>query len=185
MKKLLCLALFLVAAFSLSAQNADAEKDEKNKDKKEKEKGSFWDNVYYTGGGTFNVSNQVTQIGASPTLGYNFNQFFSVGLGLSYQYLDYRQLDFDTHAFGTRSFLRGRLPNNILISAEYEGLSLETNTTGEREWRQAFLAGGGYSARLGNNLSINILMLYNLNFGQNDALYADEFVPRVDVAYNF
>lgn len=175
--------LFFVLAlttFQAFGQNdlSSSEEDEP------KEKLPLGERLYYSGGLGFNANNQLIQISLSPNLGYKFNEVFSMGLGLSYQWIKFRVQDVNTNNFGGKVFARGKLPANILAAAEYEGMSFE-NFDRTRSLYKAALIGGGYHMKSGGKASINIFLYYNLNYSDRDALYSDQFVPKIEIAYNF
>ncbi|MGB0522934.1 MAG: hypothetical protein ACPGJS_08230 [Flammeovirgaceae bacterium] len=173
------LVLFLaLTTFQAYGQNSatDTETD--------KEKVPLGERLYYSGGLDFNVTNQYLLLGVSPNVGYKFNEIFSMGLGATYQWFNFRLVEGSSHNFGGRVFARGKLPVNILLAAEYERVSFE-DPFGIRSWRQAGLAGLGYHIPQNEVISLNIFLYYNLSYNQVDDLYGTEFVPRIEIAYNF
>src|SRR5690606_11778981 len=93
MVKTLIIALFLSHALSVhvSAQIAP------NTQKQHK---PFWENVSFGGGLGLNFGNGFFYGSISPSAIYNFNQYFSSGLGLSYAYLDDKRNDYRLSAYG-------------------------------------------------------------------------------------
>ena len=155
--------------------------------------------LYYSGGVDFQLGN-ATIIGLYPIAGYKFNKILSAGLGLSYQYAKYRAGTYlingiprsvggnpeGQHTYGGKLFGRAKTPIDVFGHIEWETLNTAIpGLRNERRWFDAVLIGAGYSARMGGKSSINLMMLYNLNRSSNEALYQDEFVPRVEFSYNF
>ena len=171
------LVLLTLTTFHAFGQD-DSSSDE------EKEKIPLGERLYYSGGVGFNANSQYFTLSFSPNVGYKFNEILSVGVGASYQWFKFRTPDFSTHNYGWKAFTRGKLPGNILLAVEYESVSFELSN-GERDWRTAGLAGLGYHIPQNDVVSINFFLYYNLNYNNRDALYSDQLVPRIEIAYNF
>ncbi len=189
MKKLIYLIFALLFSFSILAQDnlsAGSEDDEKP----EKERIPLKEKIYYslTPGFNYSSSNrfgEFYQLSLSGSIGYKFTNFLSAGVGLNYLYEKNSTFDFSTNAYGGRAFLRGKTQQGIVGSVEYDTYLISTSAGAEEQWLRSALIGGGYSQQLNNGLSMNILLFYNLTFQAENDFYRTEFVPRIEVLYNF
>jgi len=60
----------------------------------------FWKNVQFGGGIGLNIGSGFTNISIAPTGIYPLNDYFSVGLGLQYNYLNQKDLFFRSSQYG-------------------------------------------------------------------------------------
>lgn len=128
-----------------------------------------------------------TYIDVAPMLGYHVSDRFSVGLGPHYIYQAQKATawypqSYQTHLYGVKGFARFALithaeeflPINLFsdlfVHVEYEGMSLEKAyyyapafPEDGRFIYQGFLAGIGFSQRLGMFNSVSVMVLWNLN----------------------
>ena len=122
------------------------------------DKGSF-----FTGGSLGMQFGTSTFIDISPQLGYFATKKFAIGVGATYQYMSY---NVSTNIYGGRLFARYYLFPRIFAHAEYEMLNLEkfdyAYVGSPRVNVESFLVGGGYREQMGDRLSFNIMLLYNL-----------------------
>ena len=129
---------------------------------------TFRDRVYFGGGGTFQLDSRIFVIGASPIVGYMVTPKFSSGLGVTYQYANYKPLDQSTHTYGGRIFSRYNVFRSVYTMAEYETLNMELPRLREeipRLWVDRLLIGGGYFQRFpGNRGGINMGIFYDVFF---------------------
>lgn len=178
----------LLLLLTLTTFQVVAQDDDNNDGGEEREKVPLGERLYYSGGLGFNAGRangvDFITLSISPNVGYKFNEIFSIGAGGSYQWFRFRNPNFSTNNLGWKAFTRGKLPANILLAAEYESVSFDLGD-GSREWRRAALAGIGYHLPQNDVVSLNFFLYYNLSFGNRDALYFDQLVPRVEIAYNF
>lgn len=172
---------FLILLLTLTTFQAFSQDNATSTDK---EKIPLGERLYYSGGLDFNINTNSMLLGASPSVGYKFNEVLSAGLGVTYQWLNFRLIDYDTHIYGGKAFIRGKLPANILLAAEYERVSVEF-VQGNRFWQESTLAGVGYHIPQNDVVSINVFLYYNFSFNEVTDRYGTEFVPKVEVAYNF
>ena len=153
---------------------------------------NFWDKVYF--GGDFGLGfGTTTLINISPLMGYKFTEDLSAGVGITYLYYKDASFSpaFETNTYGGRLFGRYYLPfmPNIFAHAEYEVLNYDFMMydpyynlfTKSRVTAHNFLIGGGYSQPVGENASIDAMILYNLNENA-ESLYQN---PIIRVGINF
>lgn len=163
--------------FFISSAFAQREVDE--------EKKSFFDRTYF--GGNFNLQfGNVTFIDISPLMGYMVTDKFSVGTGITYQYLNYRYLDFSTNIYGGRLFARHNIGQQFFVHTEFESLNVEfprLTPTNERvwarEWVPGVFVGGGIFQPFGRRGGVNLMALYNLTYQRGKSPYANPWVIRV------
>lgn len=145
---------------------------------------SFKERLYF--GGNFNLQfGTVTFIDVSPLLGYMVTNSFSVGTGVTYQYLSYRHLNYNTNIYGGRVFARQNIGQQFFAHTEFETLNVEysrfispTDRQWVREWVPGLFVGGGLFQPLGRRGGINLMGLYNLTYVRGKSPYASPFVIR-------
>ena len=194
-KKSFCILAFC-AAFALQAS---AQKDY-----------SFRDRLFF--GGSFGLSiGTYTDIEVSPHAGYYITPRWAAGVGVIYEYYNYKYHPFhdpfssyywverfETHIWGGRIFTNYVLVDNvnnwlplglnfrIFAHVEYEALSYERrffqhDATG-RELQNSFLVGGGLRFPMGKRSSMNLTLLWNLNSNLYD-FYGSG--PIIRLGFNF
>src|SRR6185295_19704527 len=131
---------------------------------------TFWDKVYF--GGNFGLQfGNLTVVDISPLMGYKITENYSVGISATYIYYKYSDPsnyypDYSTNIYGGSVFNRFYFLENLFLHAEYEVLNMEVldfNFKLARKNITSVLVGGGYRQPLGENSSINLMILYNLN----------------------
>lgn len=192
MKKIFYLLFALLISFSAISQTDDFsnEANDSEEEKPKKERVPLKERIYYslTPGFNYSSSNRFGsfyQLSLSGSIGYKFTTFLSAGVGLNYVYEKNTDFDFSVNAIGGRAFLRGKSNQGIVGSLEYDTYHISTSARAEAQWLRSVLIGGGYSQQLNNGLSMNIMGFYNLSFGAEDDFYRTEFVPRIEILYNF
>jgi long-subunit fatty acid transport protein len=165
--------------FKLYAQN-----DSSYVDRHYLEKETLWDRIYV--GGNFGLQlGTVTFFDISPLIGYKITDRFSAGVGITYQYLNYKGLgvSYKAHTVGGRVFGRYLINHFLFAHAEYENLNLPiyNNSIGEyrREWVPGLLIGGGITQSIGQRASFNLTLLYNLLYDDNKSPYSGPLVIRI------
>lgn len=180
MKKILFfLGIFFTSFSSLLAQKEiDADADY-----------NFWDRIYVGGGGGFSAGSNFTSINVSPTVGYMFTNRFSSGIGIIYQFINYKNIDLKTHNYGGSVFSRFNVTPQFFVHGEYEVLNYETFSLvgGEirttRDTSPALFLGGGYFQPFGSRGGVSITLLYNLIYEQDNSPYPRPYVVRVGFSF--
>jgi long-subunit fatty acid transport protein len=128
-------------------------------------------------GGTFGLGlGTVTNIDLSPMIGYNINDYFSGGVGMTYMFYSYNQpgQDVRTSFYGGRLFLRAvPLPQTLpglYLHAEIENINNERYIADpvsgfynlQRAWTPGILVGPGFRQQAGSNSYFTIGLYYNL-----------------------
>ncbi len=189
MKKIFFVLLLIGFVFQVNAQYVP---DEDEREKK-KSSTSFTDKLYYGGTLGLQIGTNITYIEVSPLVGYELNDDASVGAGLSYIYVDFknlgfnRNIDFNTSVYGGRVFGRYRVFDRIFAHSEIELLNMEyfSNTEQDfvREWVPGFYVGGGAYQDVDSRSGLNIVILVNLLYDENRSIYSSPLVIRA--GFNF
>ncbi|HHP7240229.1 MAG TPA: hypothetical protein ACFCUD_01085 [Cyclobacteriaceae bacterium] len=149
------------------------------------------DRVFVGGNLGFGASRNITNINLSPQIGYRVTSRFTMGTGVTYQYIHYRTADLSTSNYGGRLFAQYRFLQNFLAYTEFEHLSFEFPTVlvnGEfqtdRQNYNSYFVGGGYVQSSGR-ASFFTLVLYNLLYDDNESSpYGSPWVVRGGVNFS-
>ena len=150
---------------------------------------NFWDRIYVGGGGGFSAGSNYTSINVSPTVGYMFTNRFSSGVGVIYQYINYKNADLKTHNYGGNVFSRFNVTPQFFVHGEYEALNYETYSIigGEiktrRDTSPALFLGGGYFQPLGARGGVSFTLLYNVIYDTDNSPYPRPYVLRVGFSF--
>jgi hypothetical protein len=177
MKKFFLLFMFLFPVF-LAAQEVES---------MEEPELSLKDRIFYGMGGGLQFGSDFTVIALSPQIGYRLTPKWSAGLGVSYQYMNYRSLELDTHTYGGSLFTRYFLLQQVYTQLEYENLSLEMPSLlseVSRRWVDRLMLGAAYFAPAGRRGGMHIGILYDLFFTPSSAYpYDSPWVYRVGFTF--
>lgn len=149
----------------------------------------FRDRVYYGGGGSFQLTQDIFLVGASPIMGYMITNRWSSGVGVTYQYIHYKFFDRATHTYGGRVFTRYNVFRSVYTMAEYESLNMELMRHGTdlpRVWVDRLLLGGGYfQPFVGGRGGFNIGIFYDFLYmaGNRNNPYNSPWVYRVGFTF--
>ena len=143
-----------------------------------------WNKVYYGGGLGGGIAPALIAIDISPSMGYKITDKFSAGVGLVYNYFENRQYKPSSkiNIYGGSVFTRLFITDFLFAHAELQPLN--------GPWRgshfQRFFiynvwAGGGYRQAAGNNASLMLSILWNLN----ENIYSYPLSPQIRVGVNF
>lgn len=121
------------------------------------------DKIYF-GGNVGLQFGQVTFADLSPLIGYKINDKLSAGVGITYQYYQYRDqyYNFKTNVYGGRLFGRYLFTDYLFGHVEYEYLNLEAFDFRRRRVDVgSFMAGAGYIQRFSEKAGMVAMLLYN------------------------
>jgi len=177
MKRLLLVLIFSFGFLSI-AQEMDAVNVEKDSMIVEEETTpettnptSSESNWYYGGTVGFNFWSDYFYLSIEPMVGYKISPKFSVGGKIGYSYINYSDVDLDTHNYGASIFSRYRLIPQIYLHGEFVYWSYETisglNFETERSWVPFLLLGGGYVQNIGPNTSLYVEVLVDVLQDEN------------------
>lgn len=137
--------------------------------------------------GTFTVIN------VSPLAGYMVTNRFSVGPGITYQYLKGEARDiftgnvfkYKTNIFGARVFARYNITPQFFAYTEYESLKVEfPNENGTelvKDWVPGYFIGGGVFQPVGGRAGLGLTVLLNLLHDDRKSPYNSEIIIRAGI----
>lgn len=142
----------------------------------EREDGETYKHTFF-GGGSLGVQfGTVTMVDISPMAGYYIFEYWSVGLGLTYQYINDQYWDETMNVIGGRLFTRFYLPifPSVFAHGEYQYMTYNTNVAyntnsltvgGKKQWYSVsdVLLGGGFRQSLGGRSGMTLMILWNFN----------------------
>ncbi len=162
---LLCLGIFS----TLSAQDQDEPR--------------FLDNVRFGGGLGFSFGSDFFSGTLAPSAIYQFNNQFSLGVGLNGTYSSLKNEYTSTVLGGSILSLYNVIPE-IQISAEFEQLNVSRNYDdrlgfeNDNYWYPALFMGAGYTS---NNVTLGIR--YDVLYDDQRSIYANAWAPFVRVFF--
>ena len=155
-----------------------------------KTKSQFWKKVQFGGGLGLAVGNGFTNVSVSPTGYYNFNETYSVGLGLTGSYVAQEQNPSNFNSIGYKStFFGGSLIGlvhpieEIQLSAEMEQLKVTRNFDDDflyddTFWNTALFFGAGYRAQ-----NVTLGVKFNVLHKDNNHVYSQAWVPFIRLMF--
>lgn len=171
MKKSIVLLVFFMSFFGFSQSNLPESKSD------------FWKNVRFGGGLGLGLGSGHTNIMVAPSAIYDFNEYFSAGVGLQYSYVKQKNL-FDSHIYGASLISLFNPIPEIQISAELEQLRVNntyTQFTPKIEddfWNTALFLGAGYRTQ-----NVTIGVRYNVLYQEDKNVYSQAWFPFVRVYF--
>jgi hypothetical protein len=152
---------------------------------------TFFDRTYF--GGTFSLQfGDFTAIVLSPIAGYMVTNRFSVGPGITYQYLkgeaiDYRgqRYSYDSNIYGFNAFARYNITPMFFAYTEYESLKVDfpslDGTELVREWVPGYFIGGGVFQPVGGRAGLGLSVLFNLLHDDRKSPYNSNLILRAGI----
>jgi hypothetical protein len=147
---------------------------------------SFFDNFFIGGDFGAQFGNQ-TYVEVAPRFGYHLTDLFSAGITTKYIYYSYKDAyspeKYQTSLYGGGLFTRYNVTEELFAHAEYEALSVEIPAIylDKRRIVSSLFLGGGYRQFIGENSSINLMMLFNV-IHEQFSLYQN---PVIRVGFDF
>lgn len=158
------------------------------------QKESFLKERMYVGGGLGASFGNVISVDVSPHVGIMLTNSMRVGVGFSYQYVNYKILLQKLSVIGGRAFVQHDLFKNIFsdgdgvfghVEYEYLHATLISGTDfADSNIFPSLLLGGGYSAPMGPNSFMQIIILYPLSLNPPNSLNPP-VVGRVNFNFGF
>lgn len=121
----------------------------------------------------------------SPRVGYKLTDNLELGVlsGFSYQNTKY----FSSNLFGIGPFANYYFARNFFLSGQFQEyiINQKDKTIGERSGfdEAALYLGGGYMTRVGNNAYMQLGILYNVLWKENNSIFSSGFAPQVGVVF--
>lgn len=142
--------------------------------------GDFWSRVRFGGGLGLGIGSGYTDIMVAPSAVYDFNEYFSAGLGLQGSYVKSRDF-FESYIYGASLVGLFNPINEIQLSAELEQVRVNLtydNEFKENFWNTALFLGAGYRAQ-----NVTIGVRYNVLHDDDKNVYNDAFMPFVRIYF--
>lgn len=122
--------------------------------------------IYVGGEANLSFRRGTSYIYLSPQIGYDLTQRFSAGISTMYQLYRINDLSgtYNFSSFGGGIFARYRPIEQLVLQTEfdlYNTVDFLNNPLEDRVNVAAFMAGGGYSSRLGNRATYQIMLMYD------------------------
>jgi len=144
-------------------------------------KSDFWQRVQFGGGIGASIGSGYTDISIAPGAIYNFNRYFSAGVGVQGTYVR-AKYDYEAYIYGGSLIGLFNPIEQIQLSAELEQVRVNRNfvgvSTNDNFWNTALFLGAGYRAQ-----NVTIGARYNVLYNKNDFVYSDPFMPFVRVYF--
>ena len=148
-----------------------------------KTKSDFWKHVQFGGGLGLGFGKGYADIKVAPSAIYNFNSYFSAGLGAQYNYVKQRNF-YSANMYGGSLIALFHPIEELQISSELEQLrvnrTFEDSFGSEKQdfWNTALFLGAGY-----RNQNVTIGIRYNVLHKDRDNIYAEAFMPFVRIFF--
>jgi hypothetical protein len=188
LRKILALLLLL---FCVNAANAQYENFEDNNSRRTSQSRSdwFWQHIVF-GGNIGLCFGNVTSVEINPCIGYRFNQYVNAGVIFTYEYYKNNYNDYDNSVYGGGVYAECYPIDCLTIHAEAQYLNFK-NYDGyyahdvERTWDMPVLVGAGYRKRLSDVVSINIMLLFNINntSALSNNVYGSNPIVRLNILF--
>ena len=168
----------IILILVLSLINLGLVYSQEKEENSDKVKNPFWENVQFGGGINLGFSNNVTNIGISPSAIYNFNEKFSTGIGVSYLYSKFKNNNDALNLYGGSLITLYKPIREMQFSAEFEENIITQSGFDNRNIESLFF-GAGYS--YGRNLTVGIR--YDVLYNENESIYGSALLPFVRVYF--
>lgn len=182
--------LLLITVYLLSAVQQEAFcqltpiEGEETVDKPAKD-GSVTGNRFVFGGFIGAQFGDFTAIDVSPIVGYRVTNKFTAGLGMTYQYVSFKDptgyyQSYKSNIIGPRVFASYDLFYGLFLHTEYEHLWFEYDDSFivYRDDQPGLFVGGGLNLAAGERAYFQILALWNLLWDSQNLIYGRPFVLR-------
>ena len=142
----------------------------------------FWSNVRYGGGIGLGFGNDSFSFAIAPAAIYQFSPQFASGIGLQYNYSEFRDSKFTAFGASVMSFFNP-IPA-IQLSAEFEETRVKRTEDfagirfEEDYWSPALFFGAGFG-----NRNVMVGVRYDVLYDAGKSIYADPWVPFVRVFF--
>jgi len=170
MKKIILLSLIAISTIlpdSLDTKTDSIQTTQQTQVTQPQQTASKW---YYGGTLGFSFWNDYFYLTVQPMVGYKVTPKLSIGGKIGYSYINYSDVDIDTHNYGASLFSRFRVIPQLYLHGEFVYWSYETIVFNQstlsyesgRDWVPFILLGGGFVQQLGPNTSMFIEVLVDV-----------------------
>ena len=150
---------------------------------------SFRDRLFFGGNLSLNVFSQNKFVDVSPLAGYMVSPRYSVGAGLTYQYISREftaipsgdRFTLSSSVYGGRVFTRYNVTENYFLYSEFESLNAQFgvgNGLADREWVPGLFIGVGTFQPTFANGGVNVMVLLNVLHDELRSPYNSAVVVR-------
>lgn len=141
-------------------------------------------------GGNFNIGKtEPFSLDLSPLIGYRINTLFSVGATISYRaQIEQDNLSFqkgEQTTYGYSVFASHKVYRQFFgyLEGENKALSEDTEMGKFISWNQSLLLGIGREIGIGSKVRIQVMILYNFLYDNNDPIYNSPVVFKTGVQF--
>lgn len=140
--------------------------------KEYREHAPWRDRIFIGGGGSLGggrdfYGNKYFSFSVSPVIGYMLSPKVSAGASVTYQSINYSDLNVKYTQYGIMPFVRYNL-EKLFLMAEFDYLNIprlnSSYDTIERLYTTRLLAGAGYAVPLGGRSKVNLIGMYDLAY---------------------
>ena len=187
-------AVLLLLSFSIAEGQISMDKSNTTSGRSNGPIGKFdLDKLFFGGsiGGGYDVSNgySSTSFEFSPAIGYELSENFRPGVGLSYQYWNFKSIQSNDAV--KQSIVGGRIfasyelmaiQEGVIAYAEYESLRLTYD--GRDLFMSNIWLGGGLRQRISDRVGIDMMLLYNANYQEGsvqEAFYGSPWTIKASL----
>jgi long-subunit fatty acid transport protein len=145
------------------------------------QKSEFWSHVRFGGAVGLNFGNNYTEITLAPSAIYDFNRYFSLGVGLRGSYAQEKNF-YESWIYGGSLIALSNPIDFLQLSLELEQLRYNVtnefpSTYEDNFWNTGLYLGAGYFS---GNVTVGIR--YNVLY-DSDKIYAEPWLPFVRVYF--
>lgn len=143
----------------------------------------FWQNVRYGGGFGLGWSNNYFSATVAPSMIYNFNDYFAIGIGLNGTYSTQEDVHKSTILGGSLIALVNPF-ESMQLSAEFEELYVNQNfedyfgLSDAKYWYPAFFLGVGY-----RSYNLTYGLRFDVLYDSDKSIYADSWMPFIRIYF--
>lgn len=139
---------------------------------------SFWKNLRFGGDASFGFGSNNTTLAISPAAVYDFNESFSIGLGIGYVYNKNEGLS--SNIITPKIITLYRPIREIEFSADLQQMYVNTNINGTSKKYNYPALNIGASYRIG---VVSLGVQYDVLYEKSKSVYASAFSPIVRVFF--
>ncbi|MEM6643756.1 MAG: hypothetical protein AAF616_12315 [Bacteroidota bacterium] len=141
------------------------------------------DRIFYGGGGGFSGGNDIIVISVAPQIGCRVTERYAAGVGITYQYVRFRDFGQTLSNYGWSVFNRYNITQQFFGYGEFERLSFQLpSDNSDRLGFNSLFFGLGFANQLSRNSSFNTMVLYNVLYVEGEpSPYRSPWVIRVGV----
>ncbi len=141
-------------------------------------------------GGNFNIGKtDPFSLDLAPLIGYRFNKLFTAGISGSYRIQFERDIlqlsQGDETVYGYSVFLSHQVYRNFIgyLEGENKALSVQNESGRTTTWEKGLLTGIGRQFNFGHGKSIQILVLYNFLYQNDNELYNSPLMFKTGIQF--